>query len=137
MLRPFFLSRIKGLRGWDALRESKQSPQSFVIDEMVHREARLLSESLALPENTIAGALETLFETIAEDMAEREAESVPLHYLIFAAEYAFEEVLPQAQMSRLRHSLGSLALFESGEPGVDVRFPHTEIQNRFLVRSLL
>ncbi len=33
--------------------------------------------------------------------------------------------------------MGSLALFESGEPGVDVRFPHTEIQNRFLVRSLV
>jgi hypothetical protein len=137
MLRPFFLSRIKDLRGWDALRESKQSPQSFVLDEMVHREARLLSEPLALPENTITGALETLFETIAEDMAEREAESVPLHYLIFVAEYAFEEILPSEQMSRLRHSLGSLALFESGEPGVDVRFPHTEIQNRFLVRSLV
>ena len=70
-------------------------------------------------------------------MAEREAESVPLHYLIFVAEYAFEDILPQEQMSRLRHSLGSLALFESSEPGVDVRFPHTEIQNRFLVRSLI
>jgi len=104
---------------------------------LVHREARLLTEPLALPENTIAGALETLFETIAEDMAEREAESVPLHYLIFVAEYAFEDALPPEQMSRLRHSLGSLALFESGEPGVDVRFPHTEIQNRFLARSLI
>lgn len=137
MLRPFFLSRIKDLHGWDALRESRQSPQSFVIDEMVHREARLLSEPLTLPEAIIAEALETLFETIAEDMAEREAESVPLHYLVFVAEYAFEDVLPSEQMSRLRHSLGSLALFESGEPGVDVRFPHTEIQNRFLIRGLI
>jgi hypothetical protein len=137
MLRPFFLSRIKDLHGWDALRESRQSPQSFIIDEMVHREARLLSAPLALAEETVAGSLETLFETIAEDMAEREAESVPLHYLIFVAEYAFEDVLPKEQMSRLRYSLGSLALFESGEPGVDVRFPHTEIQNRFLARSLI
>ena len=104
---------------------------------MVHREARLLSAPLALAEETVAGSLETLFETIAEDMAEREAESVPLHYLIFVAEYAFEDVLPKEQMSRLRYSLGSLALFESGEPGVDVRFPHTEIQNRFLARSLI
>jgi hypothetical protein len=104
---------------------------------MVHREARLLTEPLALPEDTVVGALETLFETIAEDMAEREAESVPLHYLIFVAEYAFEDVLPPEQMSRLRYSLGSLALFESGEPGVDVRFPHTEIQNCFLARSLI
>lgn len=137
MLRPFFLSRIKGLRGWDALRESRQSPQSFVIDEMVLREAKLLSGPLSLPFAKVTVALNQLFENIAEDMAEREVDSVPLHYLTFVAEYAFSDILDVDQMSRLRFSLGTLALLEPAEAGESVRFPHTEIQNRFLVRGLI
>src|SRR5579883_452328 len=137
ILRPFFLSRIRPLQGWAALQESRKSPQTFIIDEMVNREATLLSEPLALPATKIYCALEALFEQIAEDMAERETDNVPLHYLAFVAEYAFHEILPEQQMSRLRHSLGSIALIEPGEPGATVKFPHTEIQNRFLARALI
>lgn len=137
MLRPFFLSRIKGLKGWDALRESRTSPQTFIIDEMVKREAHLLSGPLNLSAQTIALALHQLLENIAEDMAEREVDSVPLHYLTFVAEYAFTDILEAEQMARLRYQLGHLALLEQAETGESVRFPHTEIQNRFLVRGLI
>jgi hypothetical protein len=137
ILRPFFLSRIRPLKGWASLRDSRTSPQTFVIDDMIWREANLLSVPLALPIETISNALERLFENVAEDMAEREVDSIPLHYLNFLGEYAFEDVIPKEHISRLQHSLGTIVFIEKGESTESVRFPHSEVQNRFLARVLI
>lgn len=137
ILRPFFLSRIKDLRGWGQLRESRLTPQTFIIDSMVKREAAILAQPLSMQPLEVAKGLEILFEYIAEDMAEREVDSVPTHYLTFLGEVAFQGIIPEDSLARLMHSLGSIALLERGYDSDCVRFPHTEVTNRFLVRSLI
>jgi hypothetical protein len=137
MLRPFFLSRIAPLRGWMALKEARTSPQSFVIDSMVSREAKILSQAASLDTIDVEAALNSLFEDIAEDMADREVDSVPLNYLRFVGEVSFKGLIPDNSIERLLHSLGSIALLEKGDTSDTVRFPHTEITNRFLMRSLI
>jgi hypothetical protein len=137
ILRPFFLSRIVELKGWSELIDSKTTPQTFLIDSMIKREAEILSKPLSAEAEMVEAALEDLFEFIAEDMAEREVDTLPTHYLAFYGEIAFQGKVPAESISRVMHSLGSIALLERGGPNDLVRFPHTEITNRFLARSLI
>lgn len=135
--RPFFLSRIAQFKSLEDLPVERGSPQAILIDELIDREAKLIAAGATdVTDASIKAALGSLFEEMATDMADREAETVPRDFLEFICDVAFEGVVNAEQLSAIRHKVGSVALIETREARGDLRFPHSEIQNHFLARAI-
>lgn len=136
VLRPFYLSAIRELGSWGPLMEARQSLTGFLAESVVGREAKILAPSVQLPLDEVEGALNGFFEDMAEDMADRESEAVPRAYVAFLAEYSFEGKLRPDVIKRLVHSIHSMVLVEQSEQSDELRFPHTQVQARYLARGL-
>jgi len=134
--RPFFLSHIAQYKHFADIPTERGSPQAILIDELLTREIEILSCVFPnIPSERIRAALDIMFEEMANDMAEREADSVPRENVEFYCDIAFEGIVGSDNLPALRHRIGSVALIESDENRADLRFPHTEIQNYFLARA--
>lgn len=134
--RPFFLSQIARYKSFAAIPAERGSPQAILIDELINREANLLTPALpGVPFEQIKLALGNLLEEMASDIAEREAESIPRENIEFYCDVAFESIAAGEELSAIRHRVGSAALIESDEDRDALRFPHSEIQNHFLARA--
>lgn len=135
-LRPFFLAQIAE-NGWDDLQTAHGSPQAFLVNRFISRESKLLNGFLPLSLEAIEAALWNFYCTLVEDMAIHEMDTVDTGYLALALETTFTGLLGQDDMGKLLHRAGSLGLLESDSQGSSRRFPHSEIQNQFLAKSLI
>jgi hypothetical protein len=136
-LRPFFLSQIAGEEGWEELQTAHGSPQAFLVNRFVTREARLLARFLPISVATIENALWNFYCILVEDMAIHEMDTVDTNYLALALETSFNDLLSQDDLAKLVHRAGSVGLLESDTQGFGRKFPHTEIQNQFLAKALI
>lgn len=136
-LRPFFLSQIARSDGWEELQSAHGSPQAFLVNRFVTREAKLLAGFLPLPVTTVEEALWNFYCILVEDMAIHEMDTVDAGYLSLALETAFNDLLGQEDLAKLVHRAGSLGLLEADTQGSGRRFPHSEIQNQFLAKALI
>lgn len=140
--RPFFLSQIARYKSFGDLPAEKGSPQAILIEELLDREAKLIAGGLRPPdaynvsEIRIKDALCLLFEEMATDMADREAEAISREFLEFCCEVAFNGVVSDENISAIRHKVGSVAFIEIHETRGNLRFPHSEIQNHFLAGAI-
>jgi hypothetical protein len=135
--RPFFLSQISAYKSFSDLPAERGSPQAILIDELIGREANLISAGINdVPTARIKDALSLLFEEMATDMADREAETIPREFLEFYCDVAFDGVVGGEELSAIRHKVGSVAFIEANESRGDLRFPHSEIQNHFLAQAI-
>lgn len=135
-LRPYFLSVLAEAKGWDSVTR-EASARAFLISRFLDREAKLVEEMVNVKRSAARQAIEKMFEEAAMDMAERESTEVDLEYLTFLCEIAFDSLLPPDDLRKLQHKAGSFALLERGSTARVRRFPHSEIQHHFLVRSVI
>lgn len=136
-LRPYFLNELSKAKGWKAIESKDLSPRAFLLNEFVMREARLIGEQLSLSADDIRQKLFGIFEEIALEMADNEADSVDLSFLQLVTEFAFGDSLDHQDLAKLRHKAGSFALLESDARDGYRRFPHTEISHHFLAQALI
>lgn len=135
--RPFFLSQIADLGGFDNIPAEMGSPQSIIVTRLLDREAKILQSGLsAASDEDIEAALHRLCEELAVDMAERESDSVSLEYVEFTADYVFSDMASDDEKSALLNKVGSLAFLEVVEGGSERKFPHSELQNHFFAAAL-
>lgn len=135
-LRPFFLAQIGGTGGWDSLSKSHSSPQLFLVKQFVLREAGKVNQMVEIDGAEAERSLWQFYGLVVDDMASNETDSVDIGFLSVACETAFEPVLNPNDLAKLTAKAGSFGLLESGGSGNVRRFPHSELQNQFLARSL-
>lgn len=136
-LRPFFLSQIAKQGSWDELEQAHGSPQSFLVERFVIREADIISRMVEITRDDAASALWDFYGTIVEDMSTNETEFVDEPFLALACETAFDGRVNPADLAKLVYKAGSFGLLESdGSQGLR-RLPHSELQNQFLARALV
>lgn len=136
-LRPFFLSQIAKQGSWQELEQAHGSPQSFLVERFVTREADIVSRMVEVSREDAATALWDFYGTIVEDMATNETEFVDEPFLALACETAFEGRVNATDLAKLVYKAGSFGLLESdGTRGLR-RLPHSELQNQFLARTLV
>lgn len=136
-LRPFFLAQIAGEGGWDGLQEAYGSPQSFLVNRMVKREAKLVSQTVDIQIGIAEDALWDFFTSIAEDMTIQQSDQVDEDFIAFACESAFSGRVNSRDVAKLLHRASSFALLESASGRGMRRFPHSELQNQFAARALI
>lgn len=136
-LRPYFLNELSKVKNWQAIESKDLTPRAFLLNEFVMREAKLIGEQLSLPAENIRQKLFSIFEEIALEMADNEADVVDLSFLQLVTEFAFGESLGQQDLAKLRHKAGSFALLEADAREGYRRFPHTEISHHFLAQALI
>ena len=134
-LRPFFLSELAPLKQWSAL--DGRSPREFLISKFVDREAALVSRMVQVETTAARRALGQLFQEVALDMMDREADTVDLEYIKLLCQAVVEGVLSSEDIRLLQHKIGSTGLLESDAIPNHCRFPHSELQNHFLAHALL
>jgi hypothetical protein len=136
-LRPFFLSQIAEQGSWQDLEQAHGSPQSFLVDRFVAREADIVSRMVEISRPDAESALWDFYGSIVEDMATNETEFVDEPFLALACETAFEGRVNTGDLAKLVYKAGSFGLLESdGSQGLR-RLPHSELQNQFLARNLV
>lgn len=136
-LRPFFLSQIAEQGSWQELEQAHGSPQSFLVERFVAREAAIISRMVDISQDEAESALWEFYGTIVEDMATNETEFVDEPFLALACETAFDNKVNAADLAKLVFKAGSFGLLESnGSQGLR-RLPHSELQNQFLARALV
>jgi hypothetical protein len=133
-LRPFCLSELGRAGGLEALTGSLRE---FLVSRFIDREIHLLEKMVRIDAAAGAQALRQLFDEVAMDMGEREADTVDAEYLALICELVFEGILDPQDIKKLQHKIGSLALLEQDSVGRLRRFPHVEIQHYFLGRALI
>lgn len=136
-LRPFFLSQVAKQGSWQDLEQAHGSPQSFLVERFVAREADIVCRMVEVARPDAEAALWEFYGTIVEDMATNETEFVDEPFLALACETAFEGRVNATDLAKLVYKAGSFGLLESdGSHGLR-RLPHSELQNQFLARILL
>lgn len=136
-LRPFFLAQIAGEDGWEGLQEAYGSPQSFLVNRMVKREAHLVSQTVDIDPVVAEDGLWDFFTSIAEDMTIQQSDQVDEDFISFACESAFSGRVGARDVAKLLHRAASFALLESANGRGMRRFPHSEFQNQFAARALI
>ncbi len=135
--RPFFLSQIARYKSFTDLPLERGSPQAILIEELIDREVKLIGIGISTASlASIKDALILLFEGMATDMAEREADTIPREFLEFYCDVSFEGLVSAEELSAIRHKIGSAAFIETNETRGDLCFPHSEIQNHFHARAI-
>jgi hypothetical protein len=135
VLRPYFLAQLANLGGWAGLATS--SLRKVLIDRFIARESKLLLGVASLREDIAINALSEIYENVALDMAERQADSVDIDYLTLLCDVAFEDSLSVDDALKLRHKIGSIGLLERDLNNRMRRFPHQEIFHYFLALSIV
>lgn len=136
-LRPFFLQQLREVKCWaDVLEEGLRT---FVVSRLVRREGVLIAQQLGgTTADEIVPRILQLLQEVALEMGERELDSVELEHLAFLTEFCFEGALDRAQIRKLMHKAGSLALMEEDPLARGRRrFPHEQIQSFFLARGII
>lgn len=136
-LRPYFLSEMSKAKSWSAIESSDLSARGFLLESFIKREGRLICEQLGIKSEDINSRLVGLFQEIALEMADNEADSVDLAFLQLVTEVAFAGLLDSGDLAKLKHKAGSFALLETDAREGYRRFPHTEISNHFLALGLI
>lgn len=136
-LRPFFLAQIGGANSWLDLQTAHRSPQAFLVTRFVRREAEIVSRMVALEIESAETALWDFYGMIVEDMAAQEIDEVDDGFLALACEAAFSAHVAGDDLAKLMHKAGSFGLLETEGRLALRRFPHTEIENQFLARSIV
>lgn len=136
-MRPYFLSVLATVEDWSPLFRNDVTLRSFLIDEFVLREARLISRTLGISVDVSKEKLYTIFEEVAGGMADDETDFVDISFLQLVAEYVFADVVDKDALKKIVHRSGSFALLEKHDRSDLRAFPHTEISNFFLARLLI
>lgn len=136
-LRPFFLSQIAGENGWDDLNIAYGSPQSFLTNRMIRREAEILLRTVKVSIESAEAGLWDFFGIISEDMATQQAETVDEDFIAFACEIAFSSHVDSDDLQKLVHKASSFALLEAASGSGLRKLPHSEFQNQFLAHSIV
>jgi hypothetical protein len=136
-LRPYFLSQLAAAKSWSAIDSKDLTPRSFLVENFLTREARLLSAQLPISFEEVKARLNDLFEEIALEMADNEVDSVDLGFLQLVTEVSFSGLLERQDLAKLQHKAGSFALLETDSREGHRRFPHTEISNHFLAAAII
>ncbi|WP_146229505.1 hypothetical protein [Pseudomonas soli] len=135
-LRPYFLSVLAETPNWKEQDQSK-TVRNFLVERFLDRETNLIQNMLGGETNPIRDALSRMFEDAAVDMAEREQGEVDIEYLGMLCELCFEGIYGSDEVRKLTHKAGSFGLLEPGASSRMRKFPHSEILNHFLARSIL
>lgn len=135
-LRPYFLSVLAETPDW---KEQGQSTtvRNFLVDRFLDRETNLIQKMLGGELDQIRNALSRMFEDAAVDMAEREQGEVDTEYLSLLCELCFDGIYSSDEVRKLTHKAGSFGLMEPGASSRMRKFPHSEILNHFLAKSIL
>ncbi|HCR1337646.1 TPA: hypothetical protein ONA26_003214 [Pseudomonas aeruginosa] len=135
-LRPYFLSVLAETPNWKEQDQSK-TVRNFLVDRFLDRETNLIQKMLGGETDRIRDALSRMFEDAAVDMAEREQGEVDIEYLSLLCELCFDGIYSSDEVRKLTHKAGSFGLLEPGASSRMRKFPHSEILNHFLARSIL
>lgn len=135
-LRPYFLSVLAETPNWKE-QDSSKTVRSFLVDRFLDRETNLIQKMLGGTNEHIRDALSKMFEDTASDMAEREQGEVDIEYLSILCELAFDGIYTIEDVRKLTHKAGSFGLLEPGASSRMRKFPHSEILNHFLAKSIL
>lgn len=135
-LRPYFLSVLAETPNWKE-RDQSKTVRSFLVDRFLDRETNLIQKMLGGDLDRIRDALSRMFEDAAVDMSEREQGEVDIEYLSLLCEICFEGIYGSDEVRKLTHKAGSFGLLEPGASSRMRKFPHSEILNHFLARSIL
>lgn len=135
-LRPYFLSVLAETPNWKEQGQSK-TVRNFLVDRFLDRETNLIQKMLGGESDRIRDALSRMFEDAAVDMAEREQGEVDIEYLSLLCELCFDGIFNSDEVRKLTHKAGSFGLMEPGASSRMRKFPHSEILNHFLAKSIL
>lgn len=136
-LRPYFLRELALAKSWSSIESQDLTPRAYLVDRFLDRECHLLGQKIDLDAFDLKKRLSTIFEEVAIEMADTEADAVDLSFLQMTTEIAFGDALDATDVAKLRHKSGSFALLANDAREGFRRFPHSEIAHHFLSRALL
>lgn len=109
LLRPYFLSQLSEVSGWQELADAG-SARAFLVARFIGRESEIVSQSVAISSEDARAGVSTMLQEAALDMAERESVEVDVEYLALLCEVAFSDVLKAEDVRKLQHKAGAVDL---------------------------
>ena len=136
-LRPYFLNELALAKSWQNIEARDLTPRAYLVEQFLKRESEILAEKVPLDPSAMKTRLGSVFEEVSIEMADNETDAIDLSFLQMTIEMTFGDALGDADVGKLRHKSGSLALLSSDAREGYRRFPHSEIANHFLALALL
>ncbi|MBN5131418.1 hypothetical protein JY420_16190 [Stenotrophomonas maltophilia] len=135
-LRPFFLRELATVKGTSSA--VVEGHRQFLIDRLLKRESGLLAQQVGgTTAEEIHGALYTLMEETAIEMATRELDYTEVEHVSFLTQILFDGLVDPMAIRKVMHKSGSLSLLELTSTKGARQFPHSEIRGYFLGSGII